>query len=214
MDIKQRASAGLPSAGELRMVNDGGNPRVVDPNGRMSRLRAEYGTPVYAVQAQGTLTGTTIAADDTVTVAGVAFVFVAELSDPVVPNEVLVGATDSDSLDNLIAAINGAAGEGSTYSTGTVQPDGVSADAGAGDTMTLTATVPGLLGNGITTDSSLTAGGWAESALSGGVDATVASRGDMLHDGTKLYLAISDVSESSTSGWTESALVSLGDGAA
>ena len=210
MDMKQRSAAGLPSAGDLRMVNDGGQPRTVDPNGRVMRLRAEEGTPVHAVRAAGVLTGTTIAAADTVTIAGVVFTFVAALSAPVVPNEVLVGISDSASLDNLIAAINGAAGAGTTYSTGTVRPSGVSAGAGAGDTMDLSATVAGVSGNTILTASSLTAGGWSAPSLFGGVDATEASRGDMMQDSVKLYVAIADVLKSSMTGWTEVGITGLG----
>lgn len=121
-------------------------------------------------KATGTLTGETIAADNTVTVDGVTYTFKAALTNPAVPNEVLVGVDDSASLDNLIAAINGAAGAGSTYATGSTKLTSVVASAGAGDTMVLTAATGGLDGNTITTTASLAAGGFAAATLENGND--------------------------------------------
>lgn len=125
------------------------------------------------VQGTGTLTGTTIAADDTVTIGAVTYTFVAALSAPAVAYEVLVGATDSDSLDNLIAAINGDAGEGATYGTGTVAHPLVTAAAGAGDTMDVTEIL--AAGAVIATTAVLTAGDWAAATLQGGIAASGAS---------------------------------------
>lgn len=124
------------------------------------------------VLGTGTLTGTTIAADDTVTIGAVTYTFKADLSDDQ-PNFVVVGASDSDSLDNLIAAINGDAGEGSLYGTGTVAHTLVSAAAGAGDTMVVTE----LEANGavIATTATLTAGDWGAAILAGGITASGAT---------------------------------------
>ena len=130
------------------------------------------------------MTGTTIAADDTVTIGGYTYTFVAALSEDsgdAVPFEVLVGVSDSASLDNLIAAINGAAGEGTTYGTGTTAHAFVTAAAGTGDTMDVTFNTPGAAGN-IATTASLTAGDWGAATLEGGVDATYGSAGDQLYD--------------------------------
>lgn len=121
-----------------------------------------------AVAATGSLDGVTIAAGNTVTIAGIRYTFVAALTVPAVPYEVLVGLTDSDSLDNLIAAINAAAGAGTTYGTGTAVHPSVTAVAGAGDTMDVSAKTAGPNGNSIQTQSGLTAGGWAGYTLSGG----------------------------------------------
>ncbi len=127
--------------------------------------------PVGAVAAIGTLTGTTIATTNTVVIAGDTYTFITALSTgPTVPNEVLVGAADTDSLDNLIAAINGAAGEGSLYSVGTVAQTTTSAKPGAGDTMILEAVTRGVAGNAITTTDTLASGGWGGSVLASGVD--------------------------------------------
>lgn len=60
--------------------------------------------------------GQDVTANDTVTINGVEFKFVAALSaGPTVPGEVLAGANAAASRVNLVAAINGAAGDGSLY---------------------------------------------------------------------------------------------------
>lgn len=84
-------------------------------------------------------------------------------------NEVKIGASASASLDNLIAAINAAAGEGTTYGTGTTVNTLVEAVAGAGDTMDITARVPGENGNTIAVAETMTNGSWATPTLEGGV---------------------------------------------
>lgn len=87
--------------------------------------------------------------------------------------DVLIGASASDSLDNLIAAINGAAGEGSTYGTGTVAHTTVDAAAGVGDTMDVTAKSVGAAGNIISSVEYSPGLSWGAGTLSGGVDAVV-----------------------------------------
>jgi hypothetical protein len=121
-----------------------------------------------AVAATGTLTGTTIANGNTVAIAGKVYTFRTAIS---AAYDVLVGASDSDSLDNLISAINGSAGAGSTYGTGTVAHPSVVAAAGAGDTMDATARVGGTAGNSIATTATLTAGTWGAATLTGGLAA-------------------------------------------
>lgn len=120
--------------------------------------------------ASATLTGDSIQAGDTVTIGDVTYTFVDALSNPAVPYEVLVGEDDSGSLDNLIAAINGAAGEGTAYGTGTEAHPLVSAAAGDGDTMDVTAKAIGDAGNSIEVSASLTSGDWGSETLEGGAD--------------------------------------------
>lgn len=135
-----------------------------------------------AVKGIGTLTGTTIAAADTVTIASIVYTFIAALSSgPTVAGEVLVGAADTDSLDNLIAAINGAAGEGVLYSIGTTAQSDCSARPGAADTLILDANVPGTAGNAITTTASLNSGDWGGATLASGED------GDTVTIGAEVY---------------------------
>lgn len=87
-------------------------------------------------------------------------------------NDVKIGATASISIDNLIAAINGDAGAGTLYGTGTVAHADVTAAIGTGDTMGITADVIGTSGNAIATIATMTNATWAASTLTGGVTAT------------------------------------------
>lgn len=103
---------------------------------------------LYAIKFQSSISGGTLAkqtgtatgqpADtQTVTIGAKTYTFDTVLVDSA--NHVLIGATPSDTLDNLIAAINGAAGAGTLYGTGTVAHTQVTAAAGAGDTIVVTA---------------------------------------------------------------------------
>jgi len=56
--------------------------------------------------------GTNPTAGDSVTILGVTFTFVSSLSNP---GDVLIGADAAASVANLVAAVNGEAGEGTTY---------------------------------------------------------------------------------------------------
>jgi hypothetical protein len=123
-----------------------------------------------AAKATSTLTGTTIAINDTVTIGSTVYTFE---SPVVVAYDVLVGGTDSISLDNLIAAITAGAGVGTLYGTGTLVHPTVTAAAGAGDTMIATALAAGVAGNSIAVADTLTSGAWSPlNFLAGGVDAT------------------------------------------
>lgn len=115
-----------------------------------------------------TLTGLPLA-DETVTIGARVYTFKAALSGA---NQVLIGADASASIDNLIAAINGAAGAGTIYGTGTVAHADVTASAGAGDTMNATAKAKGTAGNAIASTETLTNGSWAGATLTGGVNPT------------------------------------------
>lgn len=84
--------------------------------------------------------------------------------------DVLVEVSASDALDNLIAAITAGAGEGTKYGTGTVAHTTVTAAAGDGDTVNVTALSIGVAGNSI---ASVGYGGtltFAAATLLGGLD--------------------------------------------
>lgn len=123
------------------------------------------------VKGVGTLTGTTIADGDTVTIGTITYTYQAVLVDA--PYNVAVGVDDSASLDNLIAAINAAAGAGSLYGTGTLANPHVSAAAGAGDTMVVTALVADGVATATTAD--LTSGSWGAATLAGSILASGAT---------------------------------------
>lgn len=124
------------------------------------------------VAATGTLTLTGQPLDtETVVIGTKTYQFQTSLTD--VDGNVLIGATASDSLDNLIAAINLGAGAGTLYATSTTANTDVSAAAGAGDTMDVTALTSGSAGNSIVTTETLTNGSWGGGTLSGGITETV-----------------------------------------
>lgn len=134
-----------------------------------------------AVAATGTLTMTGNAGNtQTVTIGEETYTFVTALSTgPTVPFEVLIGVNASASLDNLIAAVNGASGAGTTYSTGTTANALADAAAGAGDTMTLTATEAGSDGNAIVTTETLANGSFGAATLQNGANAVTQEVGTM-----------------------------------
>jgi hypothetical protein len=120
-----------------------------------------------AASATGTLTLTGNAADtETVTIGTKVYTFQTVLTD--VDGNVLIGATASDSLDNLIAAINLDAGAGTLYATSMTVNTDVTAAAGAGDTMDVTAKKAGETQNTVATTDTVTNGSWGGATLSGG----------------------------------------------
>jgi len=119
------------------------------------------------VAATGTLTlGSNPVVDDEVVIGSRTYLFKA--NPTTVANEVEIGADASGSIDNLIAAINLAAGSGTLYgSATTINPD-VTAAVGGGDTMVLTAKVTGVVGNSIATTTDVATSSFASATLTGG----------------------------------------------
>lgn len=119
--------------------------------------------PPNATFATGTLTLSGNANDaETVVIGSKTYTFKTALTPAA--NEVLIGASASDSCDNLIAAINGGAGAGTLYGTGTTASTEVSAAAGTGDTVDLTALVEGPAGVVATTET-MTSGAFGAATL-------------------------------------------------
>lgn len=119
-----------------------------------------------------TLTGQPLN-NETVSIDGKVYTFQTTLTD--VDGNVLISAVDaSGSLDNLIAAITLGSGAGTAYATSMTRHLSCTAVAGAGDTMIVTARVPGTAGNSFVLAETLTNGSWGGGAvvLSGGVDGT------------------------------------------
>lgn len=109
------------------------------------KLQVEGTSADDNIKAAGILTLSANVSDtETVTIGAKVYVFQTVLTD--VDGNVLIGATASDSIDNLIAAINLAAGAGTTYALSTTaNVITVSAAAGAGDTMDLTVATAGAI---------------------------------------------------------------------
>lgn len=122
-------------------------------------------------KATGTLTlsGNAVA-DETVTIAGKTYTWKGSVG--ATANQVLVGATASDSIDNLVAAITGGAGAGTLYGSATVTHTTVTAVNGAGDTLVVTAISKGTAANAYGTTETMTNGSWGGATLSGGVNVT------------------------------------------
>lgn len=115
-----------------------------------------------------------------VTIGEQDYVFVEALttSPAAVPYEVLVGASAAATAANLVAAINGAAGEGTTYGTGTDANTQVTAVQGTGgntNKVTITAIVAGADGNSIATTTDDIACAWTGETMTGGIDAGTVS---------------------------------------
>lgn len=113
-------------------------------------------------------------AADTVTIDGVVYTYRASVTTTA--NEVLIGATLTDTRNNLVAAINGADGGGTTYGSATVANPRVAAVATSTNAVTASARAKGTNGNAIAVAEAGAQTSWAGGAvaLTGGVDPTAA----------------------------------------
>lgn len=84
--------------------------------------------------------------------------------------DVLVGASQGDSMSNLIAAITGGSGEGATYGAGTSANFNAYAELLPSGQMLATALIAGASGNAIASTETLANGGWDAATLTGGLD--------------------------------------------
>ncbi len=136
------------------------------------------------VAASSTLTfGANAGADEIVTIGTTVYTFKAS---PAAAFEVDIGVAATNSLDNLIAAINLDAGEGTLYGTGTTVHPTVSAVAGVGDTMDVTHKVPGAASgqNAVVTTTDVTSGSWTGATLASGAHGQIIVAGSTLVDET------------------------------
>jgi hypothetical protein len=128
-------------------------------------------TPLTAATGTFTATGA-IVTTETITIEGKAYQILDTLVDA--DGNVLKGATPSDTLDNLVAAINLGHGPGTIYAASTTLNPDVSAARGAGLTLVVTAKLPGVGGNVLTTTDLVVNGSWTTGGtLVGGVGTTV-----------------------------------------
>ena len=117
--------------------------------------------------AKGVLTlGGNVLDGNTVVIYGKTYTAQDTLTD--VDGKFLIGASASDTLDNLIDAINLGAGSGVRYAASTTLHPSVRAAAGAGDTMDAFAVQSGSSPNSLTTTAVLANGSWGGATLSGG----------------------------------------------
>lgn len=155
--------AGAPGAdsgpkGSLYIRTDGGANTTL-------YVREAAGAPVAATGVF-TLAGNPTNGE-TVTIDGVTYTFVNTLA---VAFDVLIGVAATNTLDNLVAAITAGAGSGTLYGTGTTAHPSVTAAAGVGDTVDVTASTAGSAGNSIATSTVSADGSWGSATLTGGLD--------------------------------------------
>lgn len=125
-----------------------------------------------AIADHGTQTITSVGVaqnNETVVIGGVTYTFKTTLTGAAY--EVLIGAAATNSLDNLKAAINGAAGEGSTYGVGTVRHPDVFAATKTATTLVIWARQAGTAGNAIATTETMANWSWGAATLAGGAAA-------------------------------------------
>jgi hypothetical protein len=133
-----------------------------------------FRTTLTGVKATGTYTNaSTAVAGTTVTIDGITYTYFDAISASAEnPYGVLVGANPTASLANLIKAIDDSGTEGTHYGIGTnahPRVSGVSSDA---TTAVVTYDAIGVIGNSALTSEN-SAGSWASTALTGGVDNVV-----------------------------------------
>lgn len=134
---------------------------VKDSTNSVTRLAA----PVVATGALSS-TGTAPNANDTVIIAGRTYTAKTALTG--VANEVLIGGTATAFLDNLKAAINGAAGAGTTYGLATVPHADVTAGTKTATNLQVSAKVGGTAGNALATTEVAVTLVWGAATLTGG----------------------------------------------
>lgn len=112
--------------------------------------------------------------EDTVILGQTAYTFKTTLTPTA--GEVLIEATVTATIDNLVAAAMGGEGAGTKYATGTVGVDGVvTASKTSADTMLITYNALGFAGNQYDTAGTLTHATWGAARLSGGIDPQAAN---------------------------------------
>ncbi len=182
-----------------------GNPVVVDANTASTR-RALPNAPYLAlsipangcwfkfgsidvvaaagaagVVSTSTLTSTGVfSAGEKAIIGSTTYTFVAALTVPAVPFEVLIGANQTASHLNLLRAINAGAGAGSLYGTGTTIHPTVTAISSDGTHTIINAKVQGAAGNSIGTTEGAAAAAmanasWTSTVMASGADATETS---------------------------------------
>lgn len=165
------AIAAAANDGETITIGD--HVFEIDTDGNVAAGRHEIdvsGGSTVAASRVLTTTGNAVA-DETVTIGSTVYTWKASAAAAF---QVAIGGTASESLDNLVAAINLATGAGTKYGTGTTVHPSVTASKTSASTVTVTAKVPGTPGNAIASTETMTNASWAGATLTGGVSPTAA----------------------------------------
>lgn len=161
-------------------VNVGGNTVIgaeINTSGEIKIILSNTGR-----KASNIITFTGNAVDtETLVIGGVTYTFLDIFVDA--GTNVHIGASASETIDNLISAITGvatgAAVEGTDFPTGVTVNTDVSAYQGAGDTMFVEALQAGAADNAVATTETLTNASWATATLAGGLDAGASKAADI-----------------------------------
>lgn len=130
-----------------------------------------------AAKATGTLTTTGQPSDtETITLNGKVYTFQSSLTAG--DGHVKIGVDTETTYDNLIAAVDLAAGIGTLYGTGTTLHPTISASEGTGTNVLFTAKTAGTSGNALTTTEALTNASFASGTLTGGANGVVTVSGE------------------------------------
>ncbi len=166
-----------------------GTGTVAHPDG--TAAIGDGDTMVFTAAAVGDA-GNLIETTTTVTAASWGAGTLANGDDADAANDVLIGGSASETIDNLILAVSAGAGEGTNYGTGTTANANVTAAVGDGDTMTATAKVKGVIGNAIGKSEDNANMDWdgVGAFLTGGIDGTVGVANETCADATYLYHAV------------------------
>jgi flagellin len=191
-------SLGGAQAANSTLTQVAGAPAVA-----ASDILTNTGAITSATAATGTLTvaGTGPAANDTVTVGATTYTFVASLVSGGTANQVLVGGTVQQSLINLAAAINGAAGQaGSEYGNGTVANTAATAVNTSATVDTITANINGIgaAGGGGTGNSVVTTSGTPGDLVAGAATLGGAVAGNTVAVGGQTYTFVTALASKAT----------------
>lgn len=159
-----------------------------------SSSSVNLGTPVNSVAARGTLTliagtGSTILNNKVVTVGGKTYTFKTTLGTT--EGNVLIGATDTTALANLLAAINHTGTPNTDYYCAAVNPlvTGISSNA---TTLIVEYKTKGIVGNSSACTTNI-AGAWDETTLGttvAGVDGTIGYLTTIYQDVDNVYFTL------------------------
>jgi len=122
----------------------------IDADGVVTLGNIAVDVSAFMTRSQGTLTlgGAIPSANDTAQIGAKTYKYVVT---PAAANDIKIGISIDDCIDNLVAAINHEAGEGTLYGTGTTANADVTAVKTSGTAMVITAITYGVIGDSIDT---------------------------------------------------------------
>lgn len=137
----------------------------LDSNKKLQWATEGY-SPGVRASAVATFTGVGTA-DETITIGDRVYTLKAAVT---AANHVLIGASAAATAANLVAAVNGGAGEGTVYGTGTVPHQNVSARSNGAGVVGLVAQDEGTAGNALASTETSTALSFGGATFAGGLD--------------------------------------------